>query len=112
MVDAAQVAAVSDALIEAGAFSVDVADAQAGTELEMPIFGEPGQDPEEAFESNRVTALFASREDLSRSLERAIAGAGLCAAPDYKITEVPEQDWVRLTQSQFEPIRVSARLWI
>ena len=112
MVDAAKLVAVSDALIEAGAFSVDVADARAGTERETPIFGEPGQDPEEAFESNRVIALFASSEDLSRSLERAMAAAGFSGAPDYKITEVPEQDWVRLTQSQFEPIRVSARLWI
>jgi ribosomal protein L11 methyltransferase len=28
------------------------------------------------------------------------------------LEKLEEQDWVRLTQSQFEPIRVSGRLWI
>jgi ribosomal protein L11 methyltransferase len=112
MVDAAKVSAVSDALIEEGALSVDVTDAQAGTESETPIFDEPGQDFEVAFGSNRVVALFAPEADLPGVLERAMAAAGLPTTPDYKITEVAEQDWVRLTQSQFDPIRVSARLWI
>jgi ribosomal protein L11 methyltransferase len=112
MVDAAKVLAVSDALIEEGAFSVDVADAQAGTDRETPIFGEPGRDIELAFGWNRVVALFAPEADLPGALERAMATAGFSTTPDYKITEVAEQDWVRLTQSQFDPIRVSARLWI
>ena len=112
MVDAAKVLAVSDALLEAGAFSVDVADAKAGTDRETPIFGEPGQDLELAFGSNRVVALFEPETDLPGVIERACAAAGFSASPEYKITEVAEQDWVRLTQSQFTPIRVSARLWI
>ena len=112
MVDAAKVLAVSDALLVAGAFSVDVADAQAGTDRETPIFGEPGQDLELAFGSNRVVALFEPETDLPGAIERACAAAGFSASPEYKITEVAEQDWVRLTQSQFTPIRVSARLWI
>jgi ribosomal protein L11 methyltransferase len=112
MVDAAKVSAVSDALIEEGAFSVDVADAQAGTERETPIFAEPGQEVEEAFGLNRVIALFAPDADLPGTLERAWIAAGERDKPDYKITEVAEQDWVRLTQSQFDPIRVSERLWI
>ena len=104
--------AVSDALLEEGAFSVDVADAQAGTDRETPIFGEPGQDLELAFGLNRVVALFEPEADLPRAIERACAAAGLSASPEYKITEVAEQDWVRLTESQFTPIRASARLWI
>ncbi|HEX9450976.1 MAG TPA: 50S ribosomal protein L11 methyltransferase [Burkholderiales bacterium] len=112
MVDAARVSAVSDALVEEGALSIDVADAQAGTERETPIFGEPGQDLEVAFGSNRLIALFSPETDLPAVIERAMAAAGLSITADYKITEVPEQDWVRLTQSQFDPIRVSSRLWI
>jgi len=112
MVDAARVSAVSDALIEEGALSIDVADARAGTERETPIFGEPGQDLEVAFGSNRLIALFAPEADLPAVIERAMAAAGLSITADYKITEVPEQDWVRLTQSQYDPIRVSSRLWI
>jgi ribosomal protein L11 methyltransferase len=104
--------AVSDALLSEGALSVDVADAQAGTDCETPIFGEPGPHLEPVFESNRVVALFASGTDLAGAINRACASAGFSAKPDYRITEVAEQDWVRLTQSQFTPIRVSARLWI
>jgi ribosomal protein L11 methyltransferase len=112
MVDAAKVSAVSEALIEEGAFSVDVADAEAGTERETLIFGEPGQEVEEAFGLNRVVALFAPDADLPGALERAWIAVGERDKPDYKITGIAEQDWVRLTQSQFDPIRVSERLWI
>jgi len=112
MVEAAKVSAVSEALIEVGALSVDVADAEAGTERETPIFGEPGQEVEEAFGLSRVIALFASDADLPGAVERAWIAGGERNKAAYKITEVAEQDWVRLTQSQFDPIRVSERLWI
>lgn len=112
MVSGADVSAVSDALLEAGALSVDVADAQAGTDRETPIFGEPGADLDLAFASNLVLALFNPETDLSSALELVRTAAGLSALPAFKITEVAEQDWVRLTQSQFTPIRVSHRMWI
>jgi ribosomal protein L11 methyltransferase len=111
-VEAATVTAVSDALIDEGAFSVDLGDAEAGTERETPIFGEPDQDLQVAFGLNRVTALFASNVYLPGAIERAMATAGISAMPDYVVKEVAEQDWVRLTQSQFDPIKVSGRLWI
>ena len=79
MVDAAKALAVSDALLEAGAFSVDVADAHAGTERETPIFGEPGENLELAFGSNRVVALFDPEADLSGAIERACAATGFSA---------------------------------
>ncbi len=112
MVDVAKVTAVSDSLIDEGAFSIDVADALAGTERETPIFGEPGHDLELAFASNRLIAMFTADANLPAILARALGAAGLPASSPYTITEVPEQDWVRLTQSQFDPIHVSSRLWI
>jgi ribosomal protein L11 methyltransferase len=112
LVDAAEISALSDALLEAGAFSVEVTDAAAGTERESPIFGEPGEDLSPAFNSNRVMALFASDTDVPAVLRSAAVGAGLRGIPAYEIREVADQDWVRLTQDQFDPIRVSARLWI
>jgi ribosomal protein L11 methyltransferase len=110
MVAAATVSAVADALIEEGALSIDVADAQAGTSSETPLFGEPGQDLEVTFRSNRLTALFPADADVPAALGRALAAADLTA--EYRIAEIPDQDWVRLTQSQFDPIRISSRLWI
>lgn len=110
---AAQVTALADALLEAGAISVDVADARAGTEQETPIFEEPGAQTELAYGLNRLTALFDQKKtDVAAALTIACAAAGLDPAPEYRTAEVLEQDWVRLTQSQFAPIRVSARLWV
>jgi len=59
-----------------------------------------------------VMALFASDTDVPAVLRSAAVGAGLRGIPAYEIREVADQDWVRLTQDQFDPIRVSARLWI
>jgi len=104
--------ALSDALLEAGAISVDVADAHAGTGQETPIFQEPGEEPGVAYSSNRLIALFDPGTDAAAALARACAAAGLDPVPEYRTAEVPEQDWVKLTQSQFAPMRVSARLWV
>ena len=104
--------ALSDALLEAGAISVDVADAHAGTGQETPIFQEPGEEPGVAYSSNRLIALFDPGTDAAAALARACAAAGLDPVPEYRTAEVPEQDWVKLTQSQFAPLRVSARLWV
>ena len=104
--------ALSDALLEAGAISVDVADADAGTGQETPIFQESGEEPGVAYSSNRLIALFDPGTDAAAALARACAAAGLDPVPEYRTAEVPQQDWVKLTQSQFAPLRVSARLWV
>ena len=104
--------ALSDALLEAGAISVDVADAHAGTGQETPIFQEPGEEPGVVYGSNRLIALFDPGADAAAALARACAAAGLDAVPEYRTAEIPDQDWVKLTQSQFAPMRVSARLWV
>ena len=104
--------AISDALLWAGALSVAIEDANAETELEQPLFGEPGLEPKiPAWALNRVIASVASVDDIAPLLAAAqeLAGEPL---PDYALREVPALDWVRLTQSQFPPIEVSPRLWI
>ena len=106
------VVAISDALLDAGAYSVDVTDAEAGTRREAPIFGEPGSETDVGFGLNRVVALFADDDDVNDAVARAMAASGFTLKPDLRISEVQEQDWVRLTQSQFDPIRVSQKLWI
>jgi ribosomal protein L11 methyltransferase len=103
--------AVADALIEAGALSVSCDDADAGTEAEAAQFAEPGQDPPHPWRRNILTALVA--EDASP--ERIVAAAALfCGieAPSFSTTLVDDEDWVRRTQLQFEPMRVADRLWI
>ncbi len=110
--DAAHADALSDALLAAGAISVSVEDALAGTEHETPQFGEPGSPTTPLWEDSRVVALFEPADNLLARIAEAVAAAGIDKLPELSLDEVAEQDWVRLTQSQFEPIRISERLWI
>lgn len=109
---AEQAEALSDALMEAGALAVSIEDADAGTELETPQFGEPGSINERLWERSVVIALFAADADLETLLAQAAAAAGLDAVPPFDVEAVAEQNWVQLTQSQFDPIQITERLWI
>lgn len=106
--------ALSDALMDAGALSVSVEDADEGTDAEQPIFGEPGMEPEEAaWERSRVVALTAADADHAAIVAAAAAACGLSAdAVHHTLRPVAEQDWVRLTQSQFEPIHIGKNIWV
>ncbi|MGH8807183.1 MAG: 50S ribosomal protein L11 methyltransferase [Noviherbaspirillum sp.] len=105
--------ALSDALMDAGALSVSVEDADEGTDAERPLFGEPGMEPAEAaWEHSRVVALAADDADHAAIVAEAAAACGLDAAPSYMLRPVAEQDWVRLTQSQFDPIHIGQNIWV
>ncbi len=103
---------LSDALLAQGALSVSVEDASAGTAEEAPLYGEPGMTVEIAWPQSLITALCAQPTDLAQLVAAASAQIGLAQAPDYSVEPVEEQDWVRRSQSQFEPIRISDKLWI
>ncbi|MDB5799606.1 MAG: prmA [Rhodocyclales bacterium] len=104
--------ALSEALMEAGALSVSIEDADAGTEREKPQFGEPGHVNDRLWDQSKVIALFDKQIDLTLALAQAAGAVGLDAVPDFDIEEIAEQNWVQLTQSQFEPIHIDDRLWI
>jgi ribosomal protein L11 methyltransferase len=110
--EAERAEALSEALMEQGALSVSIEDADAGTAAERPQFGEPGHLPSSLWDHSRVVALLDSDVDLLPLLASAAAQAGLPELPRYTVEEVAEQNWVQLTQSQFEPIRITERLWI
>ena len=108
-----EVETLSEALDALDALSVSVEDADAQTPAEQALFGEPDMPPPKAgWERSRIVSLF-STEALARD------AAGLLAAQDFfagcrvvAIQPVPEQDWVRLTQSQFEPVDITPEFWI
>ena len=105
--------ALSDALLEIGALSVSVEDADADTPDEQPLFGEPGLTPERsAWKRSRVVALLAQDADPAVLLAAAANEIGLTATPAFSVRDVEEQDWVRLTQAQFEPIPIGQRIWV
>ena len=104
---------LSDALEALDALSVSVEDADAHTPAEQALFGEPGMPPPKAgWERSRIVALFAT-ETLAKD------AANVLQAQDFftgcqlvAIQAVPEQDWVRLTQSQFTPVEITPEFWI
>lgn len=104
--------ALSEALMDHGALSISIEDADAGTAHEQPQFGEPGHHPVGLWDHSRVIALFAADTDLAIVLARAAAAAGFDAVPPFTLEDVAEQNWVQLTQSQFEPIQITDRMWI
>ncbi len=110
--DAGHAEALSDSLLGAGAISVGVEDAEAGTEAETPQFGEPGSPDTPLWRLSRVVALFEPESDIGERIAAAIRETGIAEPPEVELDEVAEQDWVRLTQSQFDPIRINERLWI
>lgn len=104
---------LSDALDALDALSVSVEDADAQTDAEQALFGEPGMPaPKEGWQRSRVAALFQS-EALARE------AVALLQAQDFfsnceilGLTDVPDQDWVRLTQSQFAPVEITPAFWV
>ncbi|MCW3692135.1 50S ribosomal protein L11 methyltransferase [Burkholderia cenocepacia] len=105
--------ALSDALLDLGALSVSVEDADADTPDEQPLFGEPGLVPDRtAWQHSRVVALLSADHEPAVLLAAAASEIGLAETPKFVVREVEEQDWVRLTQSQFEPIPIGERIWV
>ncbi|HOZ66992.1 MAG TPA: 50S ribosomal protein L11 methyltransferase [Burkholderiaceae bacterium] len=103
----------SDALDALEALSISVEDADAQTDSEQALFGEPDMPPpKEGWQRSRVTALFATED-------KAIEAAELLKAQDFfeycsilGIIKLQDQDWVRLTQSQFDPVEITPTFWI
>ena len=108
-----QAEAWSDALFDLGALSVSVEDADADTPDEQPLFGEPGLEPTRlAWNRSRVVALFDDATDPALAVAAAANALGATEVPAYALRPVEDQDWVRLTQSQFAPIRIGERIWV
>ncbi len=102
---------LSDALMDLGALSSSIEDADAQTEDEQPIFGEPGEPPPGMWQHNVVSALFDDTADIAAVMQ-ALADSTGQRNLHYTVEVVEEQDWVRATQSQFDPIRIRDDLWI
>jgi ribosomal protein L11 methyltransferase len=101
-----------DALVEVGALSVDVADSGAGTGAESPLYDDPSVAGRgELWPRSRLTALFAAGFDVEGAMTAAARAIGK-ARPPHAIEQVPDADWVRATQAQFGPLRVTDGLWI
>jgi ribosomal protein L11 methyltransferase len=108
--------AISDALMDIGALSASIEDANAETEAEQAIFGEPSSrdihyPPPGIWQHNIVTAMFDEAADVVAVISNLCQATGI-ANFKYNTEIIAEQDWVRATQAQFDPIKITDKLWI
>lgn len=105
---------VSDALMdELGALSVSVEDADADTDAERALFGEPGMPaPRGGWDRSIVKALFDAADAAQDAADALLAQDWASAVQLQSITPLVDQDWVRLTQSQFTPVPVTPDFWV
>ncbi|MFZ4649628.1 MAG: 50S ribosomal protein L11 methyltransferase [Rubrivivax sp.] len=110
----AVVETASDALMdELGALSVSVEDADAGGQDEQPLFGEPGLPaPRGAWQRSTLRALFEDEQAATRAATVLLAQAWSADLALQSLAPVPDEDWVRLTQTQFAPVPVTPQFWI
>ena len=108
-----QVETISEALLAFDALSVSVEDADAHTDQEQALFGEPGMPaPASGWLHSQVVALFAEQALAEQAAQLLKLQDFFDRASVVRIAEVPPQDWVRLTQSQFEPVEITPELWV
>ena len=105
---------VCDALIgELDALSVSVEDADADTDAERPLFGEPGMPlTGTAWRRSGLRALFTDEPAATDAATLLLAQEWAGDVHLSGLEEVAEQDWVRITQAQFPPVQVSPGFWV
>jgi ribosomal protein L11 methyltransferase len=104
---------VSEALDALDCLSVSVEDADAQTDAEQALFGEPGMPPpKEGWNRSRIIALFAEQSVAEEAARLLVLQEFFADSQVLGIQAVPDQDWVRLTQSQFAPVEITSDFWI
>jgi len=104
---------VSDALMEIDALAVSVEDADADTDAEKALFGEPGMPaPKPGWQRSSVKALFQTEAEATECVTLLLAQDWAEHVHVQSIQAIEEQDWVRLTQSQFKPVEITETFWI
>lgn len=108
-----RVGTLSDTLEALDALSVSIEDADAQTDAEQALFGEPGMPPPKTgWQRSRVSALYASEVLAKEALDLLQAQDFFADCQLLGMQAVAEQDWVRLTQSQFTPVEITPEFWI
>lgn len=108
-----RVGPVIDALEALDALSIGVEDADAQTDAEQALFGEPGLPPaQDSWKRSRISALYPSEALAKEALAVLQVQDFFASSSVLAVEEVPDEDWVRLTQSQFTAVDITPEFWI
>jgi ribosomal protein L11 methyltransferase len=104
---------LSETLDALDALSVSVEDADAQTDAEQALFGEPGMPPpKEGWQRSRISALFEGEVLAQEAADWLQSNTDFEGCQVLDMSALPDQDWVRLTQSQFTPVEITPEFWI
>ncbi len=104
---------LSESLEALDALSVCIEDADAQTTVEQALFGEPGMPPpKDGWKRSVVKALFDSQQEAQGALQTLMLQDFFASCKNLQMVHVADQDWVRLTQSQFAPVEITPEFWI
>ena len=106
-----EVDSLSDFLIALGAISTSIEDSNLNQINEELIFGDPNNRPQQFWENNSVQALFEKKIDIE-IIKAALIAKFDISSFSIEAFDIQDQDWVKLTQSQFSPINIHDKLWI
>jgi ribosomal protein L11 methyltransferase len=102
---------ISDFFIELGAISVSIQDSNLNQKNEELIFGEPHNGPQQFWQDNQIQALFDQSSDKEK-IKAKLKDKFKSLKINIIVSLVSNQDWIKLTQSQFSPISIKNKLWI
>jgi ribosomal protein L11 methyltransferase len=103
---------LSEILPELGALSVTIHDANAQSAKEKPIYNETWESEPPLWETCKLDILVHSETDVSDFMQNAKTCLDIKNLPEYQISPVPEQDWIKLGQEQLKPSQIRDKLWI
>jgi|SRR6185437_7227411 len=109
-VDSKSADKLSDIFMDLEALSATVTDQHEGTALEQPLFNEPGYEVQGLWDNSHLVVLYNNDTDIRQMVDSATEIFG--QKFDYTVENIDDQDWVRLTQSQFDPIKINDMLYI
>ncbi len=109
-VTADQAEALSDSMMACGALATTIEQNLAAGHVE--VFGEPGDPPPALWPHCLIDALIPLTADVHALMHEAVVAAGMTELPAYQSDTIADQDWVRITQNQFEPIAAVPGLWV
>jgi len=112
---------LSELLMETGALSVVIEDADRGTEDELPIFDEPSKDGswyrvgsvaagDNFWKRCNVTAYYSFGWDLPGVVQTVAEQFELPVLPRFTVDDVPDEDWVKRVQRDWTPLLVGELL--
>ncbi|HQT81452.1 MAG: ribosomal protein L11 methyltransferase [Ferrovum sp. 37-45-19] len=103
---------LSDALLHHGALTVSIENFDFPGQPEFEVFGEPGYETSELWPWCTLKVLIDISNNAQTIMQAACDELALSETPAFQVDTIEDQDWVQLTQSQFEPIQINDRLWI